>query len=115
MTQKYKNPDKFSPGHWIALIFVIVTGSVSAEPPHLFTEGKPARASEMNENFLYLQDQIATRAPAPILFVNGTYQKVVADCTEDATALQKVWEETEGIQRLQIEMRGACLEPAGTG
>jgi hypothetical protein len=50
-----------------------------------------------------------------IPFVTGTYQKVVADCTQDATALQKVWQETEGIQRLQIEMRGACKEPAGTG
>lgn len=43
---------------WMLLPSMLIMTAVQAEVPHKFSAGEPARASEVNENFQYLEDRI---------------------------------------------------------
>jgi len=73
---------------------------IAIDELHAFSAGDAALASEVNENFEYLEDKIDDIATA--------YSTVTIDCSADEYALKDYLDEARWAGRLNIYVEGTC-------
>ena len=99
---------------FLLLLPGLAFGQTQTEVPHVFEDGQPAKASEVNENFDALEtaiDAVAAVNSEQQLEPWGSdinYRVVVADCTSDPLTLSEVYLATLHINPVVYLIKGVC-------
>ena len=106
----------------LLLVFACFISVLShAAPPHRFSAGDPALASEVNENFTYLDDRMTEIASDQVKSNKGQLDTTI-DCGADQEALAEAIDRgfqyitvTGGTCRGNLDLRNQNITLAGSG